>query len=970
MRQPTSWDDPNLLQDEPFRSVFHTCKEIMGLGHETKPDVIRALDALAKGFQIVPGKEVVALAWLGLAYPYKDFSTHASGNKRWQNENDFRSFVEFYWRISQGNEPYTYLSHQRKKRGYKEDLPAPLPKEVSKVNAKKIPNGSPTSAVFTSKHTGQTFEQNISLLGFQGHFQMALKSCGEISSMEVQGEAKKKKKKKINTPAKISQYRRCIDYNLPQPPDHLDPMVDTAHRSIIPTATEISSTPRLDTGLQGGKPSLNIYGLDHFQKSRTTAIQHDLGGKLSLTRSPSINIVNSNAMVYEDRSSPAINNPIPVPNGKISGIPVTGLAGTNTCTPQGVSSHPNICQLPETSPFTGPNPGDYSDIVDIELGAIDVNLTVSKPPLPILPPIWAQSRQEVCESFDWFRSYQSGVYFCNNIVKGYLLSAFSSCRDVFEHGGKLIISHGGGGAESVHQRHGQIINEAAADQDAQDKSVRALLQNYKDARPLVLLIDDKYVLFPYDLGSRNVTYAVLGFYTIAHAWAEYQPANNLEGRVVRYKFAFEWCQGQGEPWWLQKMEGESGNNLARPLQYHPRDLSFLGGKKLPVKVAEQKLFKFVQPKPEDLYLTCEKCREQTPRIYRQQWICLNRMCTRFWVTLNGTAPTPLLDYNTNFLHLSCSFVLPTSLADIRPLSPTPSANDITTTHAFTRGWHCRNCGRLSCRYKWEEWECSNCKRTTRIVGRLHTPSDFWSLNFPATTYRDHLIARNSGIVQEPMKTFSLAKGMGQTQTFVLPDGKGQIHHIQSGTWNSEEVDEIFRDYQEQAAAGKLLFRRWPLRSHKCRGPLLTNYFSQNSGEPYQYVGGTANTVPFSKAPGAVVQAREFIQTRIHQALGIDLTFNEVLSAAYMEGQKMAFHSDAEPGLGPLVAGLSLGSSAFIHFRPRSTPKARPVAISFVLRHGDVLVMDGAEVQQYYEHTVVPTNFRIAATARNIYPSHV
>jgi hypothetical protein len=37
-----------------------------------------------------------------------------------------------------------------------------------------------------------------------------------------------------------------------------------------------------------------------------------------------------------------------------------------------------------------------------------------------------KSRQEVCESFDWFRSYQSGVYFSGNTVKGYLLSAFSS----------------------------------------------------------------------------------------------------------------------------------------------------------------------------------------------------------------------------------------------------------------------------------------------------------------------------------------------------------------------------------------------------------------------------------------------------------------------------------------------------------------------------------------------------------------
>jgi hypothetical protein len=49
--------------------------------------------------------------------------------------------------------------------------------------------------------------------------------------------------------------------------------------------------------------------------------------------------------------------------------------------------------------------------------------------------------------------------------------------------------------------------------------------------------------------------------------AEYQPAGNQRGKVVRYKFAFQWCESQvsvandyprkgkahvaqGEPWWL------------------------------------------------------------------------------------------------------------------------------------------------------------------------------------------------------------------------------------------------------------------------------------------------------------------------------------------------------------------------------------------------------------------------------------
>jgi hypothetical protein len=33
-------------------------------------------------------------------------------------------------------------------------------------------------------------------------------------------------------------------------------------------------------------------------------------------------------------------------------------------------------------------------------------------------------------------------------------------------------------------------------------------------------MDDKYALFPYDISKDDMTYAVLGVYTIAHAWGK------------------------------------------------------------------------------------------------------------------------------------------------------------------------------------------------------------------------------------------------------------------------------------------------------------------------------------------------------------------------------------------------------------------------------------------------------------------
>jgi hypothetical protein len=55
----------------------------------------------------------------------------------------------------------------------------------------------------------------------------------------------------------------------------------------------------------------------------------------------------------------------------------------------------------------------------------------------------------------------------------------------------------------------------------------------------------------------------------------------------------------------------------------------------------------------------------------------------------------------------------------------------------------------------------------------------------------------------------------------------------------------------------------------------------------QYVGGSDRTVPFSSAPSAVMSALKLIKERLEQTIDLSIDFNEVLTAAYMERQKMA-----------------------------------------------------------------------------------
>ncbi|KAF9263398.1 hypothetical protein L218DRAFT_999717 [Marasmius fiardii PR-910] len=591
----------------------------------------------------------------------------------------------------------------------------------------------------------------------------------------------------------------------------------------------------------------------------------------------------------------------------------------------------------------------------------------NRPTLPKPPPIWSRSRQEVCETFDWFRSYQGGVYFSKDVVKGYLLGGFSSKRDGFFKGGKVIISHGGGKSESLSCVKGQVVLREAADQMVGDKSVRALLNNYERGIPLVLLIDHKYSRFPYSLRKSNVSYAVLGLYFIAHVWAEREISGG--NNVVRYKFAFQWLDS-ADPWWWtsdSSMDVAMATGSSEELVY-PGEDNATRFRRTPVKLKQQRLSERRPSRDPQLYFPCLQCGNESPQVFGVGWACLNSMCAAFW-THNGAPLPEELGYNGQLLELlPAPDTFSEEFKDIRPPEPITMPRDgITTIRSFTRGFHCRKCGKLSCRFKWQQWECSNCGYFLPVYGKTRSAKEMRDIQ-NGLTLKEYLNPE-SGIKRLKLKQFDDNGAHGEIDTFELPDGSGKIVHVKTSPMRRAPLDDIFIEYQNQANSGEILFRRWPLRSHKLQGELLTHYFSHNCGEPYQYVGGAANTVSWDQAPSAVVKARDFIRTRTYQALGDEVDFNEVLSAAYMEDQKMSFHTDDELGLGPTVAGLSLGSPALMHFRRRArgTPGKHEAILTVVLRHGDVLIMHGDGVQKNYEHTVIPVDFRIAATARFINP---
>lgn len=100
---------------------------------------------------------------------------------------------------------------------------------------------------------------------------------------------------------------------------------------------------------------------------------------------------------------------------------------------------------------------------------------------------------------------------------------------------------------------------------------------------------------------------------------------------------------------------------------------------------------------EQISTRCCICHEGSPQVYENAWSCLNPDCPRFWQDVNSQPLGDDLQYNSQFLQLAPANTLAVPAENLQPASPLLTSYGLTTDYAYTRGWHCKNCGRLSCR---------------------------------------------------------------------------------------------------------------------------------------------------------------------------------------------------------------------------------------------------------------------------------
>lgn len=90
------------------------------------------------------------------------------------------------------------------------------------------------------------------------------------------------------------------------------------------------------------------------------------------------------------------------------------------------------------------------------------------------------------------------------------------------------------------------------------------------------------------------------------------------------------------------------------------------------------------------------------------WTCLNTSCSMFDMINGQIIPAEQRDYNTKLLTCDQTWQNHIDTVDMSLTNPMTSSNDPSTSAVFKQGFYCKPCGRLSSRYKWQEWECRTC----------------------------------------------------------------------------------------------------------------------------------------------------------------------------------------------------------------------------------------------------------------------
>jgi alkylated DNA repair dioxygenase AlkB len=620
------------------------------------------------------------------------------------------------------------------------------------------------------------------------------------------------------------------------------------------------------------------------------------------------------------------------------------------------------------------------------------------------PEVWADGRQELCETLHYYRAYQSACYSTGGFARGFMFDKVAHHRDYMDS--TVVISRAGGGLLRDVES-GEMKSKKDQSEDSTALGLRNCMIHFN---PVVIITGVDNPNIP---SKPPHQYCVLDYFKPTHVWVE----KSGDSKIVRYRF--EKLNTKKESWWRAK---------------DTQEVVELGSLSPPVKK------------------TCGSCNLQSQQVYLNGWMCLQPACATFWKI---PMPTPgpgnstsaqepketALVYDPRFLKQKTpwqnddhDYPLISNAAELSGHS-IPGEN---TSVAFWSGMVCPNCGRCTSRLNWTNWECSNaaCKYTRTpphtLVSALSIRDPLWPVTSSYTLSRDTL----SSLIELKV---SFENGY-RINRYDMPGVDGFITHMIANKTVLEEEggpDAMFEELQ-QADIG---LQRWSMPNGQLKGPNYCRHFAVNYGMPYKFIAATASR-PFDGAARPITSTRSRLnwaaKLLLIQETGKSMEevsqewqekeFNEVLALGYFEEQRINYHDDGEFGLGPTIATLSLGAPGTMRIRMKARhyhgvssvaglyDDAAPIpgcqhydarlalqpslealkksdskaynarrkqipkqlglnnrgtardALTMQLGHGDIVIMHGADVQKYYEHAVEHSGkLRFALTCRYIDP---
>ncbi|KAK8230812.1 hypothetical protein HDK90DRAFT_332907 [Phyllosticta capitalensis] len=613
--------------------------------------------------------------------------------------------------------------------------------------------------------------------------------------------------------------------------------------------------------------------------------------------------------------------------------------------------------------------------------------TIMKPPPVGQPDVWADGRQALCETLPYFNAYQGAGYTSGGFAYAFMVDSHSSPRDYLD--ADVLITRAGGG-RSRDAASGKTVQ--ASDQSIDSAQVNSVRNSMLTYGPVAIISGDRNPQAPCTMPH---PYNVLAWFKPAYIWAE------KSGRHVVIKYRFEKLDNESASWWMPQGLAQTPlklgslappevNTCRRCQQSHTR-IYIQGWMCLqPQCVNFWKLEDGSEPVEEELLYDPRFLKQYTP-----------------WP--HSSPPQPLKP-------------LPMQLGS------SPILGDNVSWEAG-KGMACPRCGRCNSREAWKGWKCGHpacgyehsLPHTLVPPSALRNPYDPMSTGY--TSSKDQVLSPLIGQRIEFVHNYRI-------HYYTIPGIKGFIAHlIANGTVLEEQdgPDDMWTELQKT----EIGLRRRPLQNSILRGPMLTQHFSVNYGMPYKFIASTESH-SFTDACKTLNDARSRLNWAAREFIpGYDNEFNELLALGYFERQAIDFHDDGEKGLGPTIATLSLGdtsnmrirmkqkhfngvtkSGAYVDLPPvpgclnyderkeahdelqqlraegeldaakkrvKELPKelglkkgpsknnAKEV-LNMFLRHGDIVIMHGADIQQYYEHAVSHAGkLRFALTCRYIDP---